>query len=147
MTGCNDEDSSAPNPTQVDISEAVGTYSGFITVTDLQGEEIANIETPFTVSKGSNNSTLKIDVEGDIFTGEIIGEQIIVTDNGFVFDIVEGSWSEYYITKRKSFRNNSSLHSGLFNNEGVYLFGISMGISETKGGDVYVYYQLSGIKD
>ncbi len=76
-----------------------------------------------------------------------MGEQIIATDNGFVFDIVEGSWSEYYITKRKSFRNNLSLHSGRFYNAGLAIFDISMGISQSKDGDVYVYYQLSGIKD
>ncbi len=42
MTGCNNEDSSTPKPTSVDISEALGTYSfGLMTVTDLQGEVLA----------------------------------------------------------------------------------------------------------
>ena len=147
MTGCNDEDSSTPNPTSVDTNEAVGTYSnGTIIVYDLQGEVIAELDKSFTISKGSDNSTINIDVEGDVITGE----KIIGTDNGFVFDIVEGSWSAYYITKRKSYDNNGSLHSGqfyrnLFDNDD--LFSISFGISQSMGGDVYVYYELVGYKD
>jgi|GEM_PF-5755066 hypothetical protein len=147
ITGCNDEDSSTPNPTSVDISEAVGTYSdGALIVYDLQGEVLAELDKSFTVSKGSDNSTIKIDIEGDV----IIGEKIIGTNDGFVFDIVEGSWSAYYITNRKSFYNNGSVHSGqfyrkLFDDEDI--FSTSFGISQSMGGDVYVYYSLVGFKD
>jgi len=149
MTACDDE-TSTPNPsntTSVDIGEAVGTYSeGTIIVYDLQGDVIAELDKSFTISKGSDNSTFKIDVEGDVITGE----KIIGTDNGFVFDIVEGSWSGYYITNRKTVDNSGSLHSGqfyrnLFDDDD--LFSVSLGISQSMGGDVYTYYGLVGYKD
>ena len=149
ITACDDE-TSTPNPTNstsVDISEAVGTYTeGSILVSDLQGEPMAELETSFTVYKGSDNSTFKIDVEGDVITGE----KIIGTDSGFVFDIVEGTWSGYYITNNRTTDNNGTLHSGQFHRnlfDDDDFFYVDLGISQSMEGDVYVIYTLVGYKD
>jgi len=146
-TGCKDENVDSPSPEPIDLrDDAVGTYSnGQIIVHDLDGEIIAELDKSFTVSKGSESSIIFIDVEGDI----IKGEKIIDSGDGFVFDLVEGPWAAYNITGYETFENNGSLYSGMFKKElfgNENLFSVFMGIS-TGGGDVYVYYELSGFKD
>ena len=146
-TGCKEEKVDSPSPEPVDLrDDAVGTYSdGQIIVSNLDGEIIAELDKSFTVSKGSESSIIFIEVEGDI----IKGEKIIDSGDGFVFDLVEGSWAGYNITRIEAFENNGSSYSGMFKKEllgNENLFAVSMGIS-AGGGDVYVYYELLGFKD
>jgi hypothetical protein len=146
-TGCKEEKVNSPSPDPVDLrDDAVGTYSGGqIIVYNLDGEVMAELDKSFTVSKGSESSIIFIDVEGDI----IKGEKIIDSGDGFVFDLVEGSWGSFNITGNEAFENNGSSYSGMFKKEllgNENLFSVSMGLS-AGGGDVYIYYELSGFLD
>jgi len=146
-SGCKDDNPVSPAPTPVDVRDAsVGTYSnGQVTVYDLQFEKIVTLAAPFKVSKGSDNSIIYIDLDGEI----IKGEKIIDSGDGFVFDIVDGSFdAESGYEGYAAYKYSGSSYSGIFKKQldGFNnVFNAYMGISDVDG--VYSYWQIVGSKD